>query len=277
MNTYRLNDGDTLALSVDGGDWETISFNAAEFGDIREATAEEIAKIIDRSTSVTATVNEGGALELATRTPGSQAHLEIDLAASSAAAALGLSTAQIEARGTGLSAARLVSRNTAPFALPLGAAMKLEVGGASHEIKFAGGITADKASAAEVADVVNADHPSIAHATRDARVVLTSPTIGFGSSLRVFPGEEATDAAAILGFVGTAAVSRPHEASPARIVCSGRRHAGGQSDRRSHRAAPFIWPDAAACAGGPANACRRGGVRPAAAPRGARPSATHAG
>ena len=225
MNTYRLNDGDTLVLSVDGGAWETITFEAGEFADIREATAEEIAKIVDRSPLVTAAVNDGGALELATRTPGGQAHLELDLAASSAAAALGLTTAQAEVRGAGLSAARLVSRNTAPFALPIGAEMKLELDGVSHDIKFTGGITADRASAAEVADVINANHPSVAHATRDERVALTSATIGFGSSLRIHPGDGPVDAAAILGFVGTAAVSRPHEAAPARIVCSGRRTA----------------------------------------------------
>jgi len=224
MNTYRLRDGDTLVLSADGGLWETATFVAGDFPDIRQAAADEVAKVIDRLTWVRAFANDRGALELATRTRGGHARLEVDLAASSAAGALGLTTAQVEAHGSGMSSARLVGRNRAPFALPKRATMKLVVDDTAHEIKFQTGITAGRASVAEVVAVIEAGHPKVARATREERVALTSPTIGFGSSLEVQPADQsAVDAAAILGFVGIAAISRPYDASPARIICSGHR------------------------------------------------------
>jgi len=224
MKTYRFRDGDTLVLSADDGPSETATFNAGDFRDIRNAGADEVAKVIDRLTWVTATANDQGALEVISRTRGARARLEIDLAASTAAGALGLTTAQAEAQGSGLSAAHLVGRNAAPFALPKRASMTLVVDGTSGDISFQTGITAGSATAAEVAAVIDAVHPQVARTTRDQYIALTSPTIGFGSSLEVKPGganRGEVDAAAILGFVGSVALSRPYDATPARIVCGG--------------------------------------------------------
>jgi hypothetical protein len=222
MSTYRLRDNDTLVLGVDDGPWETVTFAAGDFRDIRQATADEVARVIDRLTWATASVNDQGTLELATRSPGSQARLEVDLAASSAAGALGLTTAQAEAHGSGLSSASLIGRNSAPFALPKRAAMRLVVDGTSHDIKFQTGITAGRASVVDVVAVIEAAVPRVARVTRDGRVALTSPTIGYGSSLEVQPPDQGqVDAAAILGFAGLAAISRPYDASPARIICRG--------------------------------------------------------
>ena len=145
------------------------------------------------------------------------------MAGSSAAGALGLTTAQAEAHGSGLSSASLVGRNSAPFALPKRAALKLVVDGTGHDIKFQVGITAGRASVAEVVAVIEAAVSKVPRATRDGHVALTSPTIGYGSSLEVQPPDQGQDAAAILGFAGLAAISRPYDASPARIICSGHR------------------------------------------------------
>jgi len=102
--------------------------------------------------------------------------------------------------------------------------MTLVVDGTSHDISFQNGITAGSATAAEVVAVIDAVHPGVARATRDERIALTSQTIGFGSSLEVKPGggnRGEVDAAAILGFVGSAALSRPYDSTPARVVCGG--------------------------------------------------------
>jgi len=224
MNTYRLNDGDVLVFSVNGTPWETITFEAKDFQDIQAATAEELAGVLNKSGSLAASVDEQGALTLATAAAGGHTSLEIDLARSSAAGPLGLVSGQEQARGEGLRAARLVSLAAEPFALPLGAIMTVVVDGQRRKVSFGDGITGNQATADEVARVINAKRKKIADPSRDGRVILTSTTVGAGSRLMVEPGRSdqgETDAAAILGFVGTAAFDQPHRLEPARIVCSG--------------------------------------------------------
>ena len=220
MNTYRLNDGDVLVISVNGTRWETITFEAKDFQDIHAATAEELVTVLNRSGSLAAYVDEQGALTLATAAAGGHTSLEIDLARSTAAPALGLPGAQ--ARGEGLRAARLESLAAEPFALPLGATMTVVVDGQRRKVSFSDGITENRATADEVAKVINAKRKKIADPSHDGRVILTSTTVGAGSRLAVEPGHRdqgETDAAAILGFIGMAAFDQPHRLEPARITC----------------------------------------------------------
>ncbi len=224
MKTYQLTDGDTLSVSVDNGAWETITFRAQDFHDIQAGTAEEVANVLNRSESLAAYVDENGTLVLATASQGGHASLETDVARSTAATALGLASGHAHAKGEGLQAARLVSRTAAPFALPLSAEMVITVDGRRRRISFDRGITAGKATAEEVASLINTKLKGIARASRDDRVILTSTSVGANSRLEVEPGgQDKIDAAALLGFVGTAAISQPNKAEPARLVCSGRR------------------------------------------------------
>jgi hypothetical protein len=104
--------------------------------------------------------------------------------------------------------------------------MTITVNGRRRRITFEKGITAGKATAAQVAETINAKLAGIARVTRDDRVMLTSPSVGVDSRLQVKPGRVdrgKVDAAAILGFVGAAAISQPYKAEPARLVCSGQR------------------------------------------------------
>jgi len=222
MTTYRLANGDTLVFSADDGVWETIAFRAADFGDITQASADEVVAALNRSPRLASFVDETGAVTLATATKGGHARLEIDVPASSAAGALGLEPRRAAAHGVGLVAARLVSGHHEPFPLPAGAAMSIVVDGRRRKVTFDRGITAGRATAAEVSDTINGGTP-IARSTTDGRVVVTSPTVGLGSSLAVEPGDGAgrPDAAAILGFVGPTAASRPYTVEPARITCAG--------------------------------------------------------
>ncbi len=226
MKTYRIADGDTLVISVNNGAWEIITFKAQDFQDSQAATAEELVKVLNRSDDLAAYVDEEGSLVLATAIRGGHATLEIDLEHSPAAAALGLIGEHTRARGAGLEAPRLVSRAVAPFTLPLGAEMVVNVDGRRRRIIFDKGITAGRATAAEVAAVINDKLKGVARVSRDNRVMLTSTSVGVDSRLEIERGrvdQGKVDAAAILGFVGPAAFSHPYKADPARLICSAQR------------------------------------------------------
>jgi hypothetical protein len=220
MSTYPLKNGDVLVFSVDQGPWETIKFRSRDFKKKGAATAAEVAAVVKRSKSLHAVV-DAGALVLETAERGAHVALEIDVARSTAAPALGVSATRARVSGTGMQAARLVGLAREPFALARGSAMTLHVDGKKRAVVFDKKITAGRATAAEVADAVNAHHARLARATRDGRVMLTSPTLGDESTLRVEPAPAGTpDAAGVLGLVGAAAASWPHRTEPARIACA---------------------------------------------------------
>jgi hypothetical protein len=222
MRTYAVDKGDTLVFSVDGGAWETVTFKAADLAQPGAATAAELAAAVNRSGSLAAFADGEDQLVLATAGGGADATVEVDLARSSAAAALGLSTQRRSAGGSGLSPARIRSLKAEPFAIPAGAELRLEVDSRSYLVAFTKGISAGKATCAQVCQVVNAKR-RVARPTRDRRVMLVSPTVGPSSRLEVKPGRAGKpDAAAPLGFVGAAAISWPHRSEPAALVCAGR-------------------------------------------------------
>ena len=47
MTTYAIEPGSTLVLSVDGGAWLTVVFEASAFKDAAAATAAEVAAVLD--------------------------------------------------------------------------------------------------------------------------------------------------------------------------------------------------------------------------------------
>jgi hypothetical protein len=224
MKTYPLQDGDTLVVSVNDTAWETIKLEKKDFDKIEAATAQELAAVLQASGIVGASVDAQGCLILAAPSPGGHTSLAIDLAKSTAAAPLGLTTGSGYAQGRGLRAARLAGLASGPFPLHPGAKMTIVVDGRSDSITFDKGITEGQATADEVAKLINAKLKGIATASLENRVILTSPTIGLGSSMEVQPGPEGPgkeDAAAILGFVGPAAYDQPYDSEPARMACRG--------------------------------------------------------
>jgi hypothetical protein len=223
MRTYPVTRGDVLVFSVDGGAWETITFRAGDFAQAGAATAAELAAAVNRSGSLAAFADEQEQLVLATAGGGAEATIEVDLGRSTAASALGLSTGRHSASGSGLSPARIRSLNVEPFAIPAGGELRLEVDGRAHLVAFTKGISAGKATSAEVCQVINAKR-RVATPTRDGRVMLVSPSVGPSSRLEVKSGRAGKqDAATPLGFVGAAAISWPHRSDPAVLVCAGRR------------------------------------------------------
>jgi len=223
MRTYHLKPEDTIVFSADGGAWETISFKAADFADIAEATAGEVAQKLNHSASLAARAGAEGSLIIETKSRGGHASLEFDLAHSTAAAAFGITAERAKARGNGLSAARVVSLNAEPFALSHGAEMSLKVDGSKRKIAFDKGFSPKKATAAEVARIINSKHKGVASASKDGQVILTSPTVGPDSSIEVIASPEEpgkADAAAVLGFIGHSGFDHPHRAEPACLVCT---------------------------------------------------------
>src|SRR5207247_4446445 len=65
--TYRLLNGDTLVVSVDMAEWETITFRARGFRRPDAATAAEVAAAIKKSGVITASVDKSGVVILQTR------------------------------------------------------------------------------------------------------------------------------------------------------------------------------------------------------------------
>jgi len=227
MKTYKLADGNTLVFSVDGGAWETIVFRKADFKDIAQAKAEEIAKCFEKIDNIKAKVDSQGCLVIASATEGGHTSLEINVANSTAAAPLGIVLRNARMQGTGLQAARLISPIKEPFNIPKGAHMSILVDrGKSRTITFDRDITPGRTKAMEIVEIINKKlkKKELAQVTKEGRVKITSPTVGFGSKLEITPSsksDEVKDAAAALGFVGVAAMSEPHPSHPATLVCTG--------------------------------------------------------
>ena len=219
-HTYRLAEGETLVLRTDDSPWQTATFAVADFADIGAATADEAAAVIDRLDGIAASANQAGYLVLATEETGEYAQIEVNVAASTAAAALGLAADRAGARGHGIGAARLIGTASEPFALPAHATMTVSVDGRTRKVAFD---AAGSADAATVAQVINAKlRRKVARPTAEGRIMLVSPTIGAGSRLSVTPpgDRDIPDASARLGFVGAAAHTDPYPSGQARLVCT---------------------------------------------------------
>jgi hypothetical protein len=217
MKTYQLTDGDRLVFSVNQKKWEAVVFEKKDFADIAAATAQEIAKVINNSDEIRAEVDEQENLVIATVEEAGNTTLEIDGIDTSPG--LGL-TSGPAASGSGLRIAQLVTPQTEPFALAAGSELTLVVDGHRRRIVFNAGFKPLKATADEIAKIVNAKKKKIAYALRNGAIMLRSNRIGAGSELVALPAADAQkDAAAVLGLTGAAAEDAPYPSSPARILC----------------------------------------------------------
>lgn len=88
---FALVNGATLSLAVDGGAPVTVTFNAAAFADITQATAAEVAAVVAAQVPGLSAVAQDGRLVLASGTSGTSSSLAITGASSSALFAVGAS------------------------------------------------------------------------------------------------------------------------------------------------------------------------------------------
>lgn len=228
MTTFRIEDGDTLVLSVNGCAWQTVELKAGDFSDPAAVKPEELAKVLNRVDGVESSV-EDGELELRSEAEGGHASLEIDTERSTAAARLGLRAAGAAARGDGPSAARLVGSAREPFRLPRGAEMTVVIDGKRRRVTFDSGFRENRASAEDVVKVIGKKLSGVPCVSREGQVMLVSKTAGPGSSVAVEAGRKGKkDAAAILGFATPAASHHPHRVKPARLRLKGPASPGRQ-------------------------------------------------
>jgi flagellar hook protein FlgE len=96
---FSFGDGDTFLVSVDGNAPQTIVLTAAAFtaigANIANATASEVAQVINAQASGFSAVDVGGAIELRSLTLGENSLLDVDDGVGSPASALGLSASLV--------------------------------------------------------------------------------------------------------------------------------------------------------------------------------------
>ena len=97
--TYVLVDQQTLLVKVDDGDVQTVLFETGDFGDIGNATAAEVAAVIDADLTDASSEDIGGAPVINSDTKGGGSSIEVT--GGTANAALGFPTTKIA--GAGLS------------------------------------------------------------------------------------------------------------------------------------------------------------------------------
>jgi hypothetical protein len=97
--TYALSNGQTLILKVDRGAVQTIAFLTSEFVDIANATAEEVAAVINANVAgARATVTSGGTkVTITSDTKGTGSYIEVT--GGTANTALAFNTAEVQGTG----------------------------------------------------------------------------------------------------------------------------------------------------------------------------------
>ena len=92
--TYALTNGQTLTVKVNGGGVQTATFNTGDFVDINNATAAEVAAVIDSDITGISASDEGGYVRIANDSEDSGNSIEVT--GGTANGALGFSTALLK-------------------------------------------------------------------------------------------------------------------------------------------------------------------------------------
>lgn len=90
---YTLSDGQTLTVKVDDGSVQTATFNTGDFADIANATAAEVAAVIDSDITGASSVAVSGKVRIESDTDGPGSALEVT--GGTANTALGFSTTKV--------------------------------------------------------------------------------------------------------------------------------------------------------------------------------------
>lgn len=151
--TFALSDGQTLTIDIDNLGVQTVTFNTAEFADIGNATAAEVAAVMNAEMTGVSVDTTGGAVRLTTDKRGTDA--EIDITGGTAAATLGMTVG--------------VTNGTGDVA------------------------DIDAVTAAEAAALILADVTGVTTAVESGAVRITSSTTGASSSVQVEAASTADD------------------------------------------------------------------------------------
>jgi len=95
--TFALSNGETLTVDIDGTGVQTVEFLTGEFVDISNATAQEVANVINAKLTGAYSLDSGGNVVIASDTLGTDS--SVDVTGGSANAALGFTTGIISGTG----------------------------------------------------------------------------------------------------------------------------------------------------------------------------------
>jgi hypothetical protein len=91
--TFALSDGQTLTVKADGGITQTATFNTGDFADINNATAAEVAAVVDIDITGVTTHDAGGKVRIETDAQGTGSSIQVT--GGTANAALGFATTEL--------------------------------------------------------------------------------------------------------------------------------------------------------------------------------------
>jgi phage tail sheath protein FI len=210
---YDLSGATTLTLSVNGGTSFNVVFDPGDFANIANASAIEVARVINRKTSfVQAGVSPSQALVLASTVPGAASRLT---ASGAAAGALSLAADSDKALDTGAtlailksvggllpgSAVRLETRGrivgtAAAAAPPAGSGFRVTVSGSPSPVAITlSAADIGAGTPGEVAAAINRQASGFtAEVTFDGRIVLLTSRYGAGASMAATAPMSGTDA-----------------------------------------------------------------------------------
>lgn len=198
--TRELVDGQTLLVSVDEGDDQTITFSTVDFVDIAAATLAEIVQVINDQLDDGTAVEGSSFIHLESNTDGPGSAIQIT--GGTANVALGFSYEP--RRGMNWSSsAQIDSAATAPFALVDGQSLAITVDDTLRTVTFATGDFVDIANAtplevcASINDQIGAYAQAYVIGVGALAVRIESLTRGNNSAISV----AASAAATALGFV----------------------------------------------------------------------------
>ena len=252
---FALVDNSGLAIAVDGTTTVNVRFRTADFADITQATASEVAAVIDpASPALRAVATPGRRVLLTSATTGTTSRVGVSApggALTDASALLGFTGANADS-DQGITAAnstlvgvqspagfepgsavgietrgRIVAANpigATPPAFPAGIDVSVD-GGTAVPVRFA---ASDFAAAPTTTEILTALRRQAAgflvDQTADGRLLLASSTWGSASTIAIAaPPAATTDATAWLGFTGATAAGGTRETKVITSVLEGDR------------------------------------------------------
>lgn len=75
--TYSLSDGETLDVKVDGAAAQTATFNTGDFGDIADATAAEVAAVINTDVTGVTASDDSGSVKITSDSTGESSSVQV--------------------------------------------------------------------------------------------------------------------------------------------------------------------------------------------------------
>lgn len=228
---FALANGETVTFAIDGGANQVVTFVTADFVDIANATAEEVAAVFTAALTGVTVANDGSAVTVTSNRLGSSSDVEIVAGTGGALAALGLSVgnnagigfaAFLDAATAAEVAAEINADTTDCTAADDGGQVRItsDLVGTTSRIQVTGGTAnaglldfdtnetagsgdfadASAATALEMVTVINANATGVTASVATGAVRLTSTVLGTSSEIDV----DASTIATTLGFSTTA-------------------------------------------------------------------------